>query len=56
MVLGSSYFHWLGERIQAPGDLGRHLGGNKAVVGDVGVFNGPVVYVNVGSCIYLFKA
>jgi hypothetical protein len=27
-------------------DLGRHLGGNKAIVG---VFNGPVVYVNVGT-------
>jgi hypothetical protein len=27
------------------GDLGRHLGGNKAIVG---VLNGPVVYVNVG--------
>jgi hypothetical protein len=25
--------------------LGRHLGGNKAIVG---LFNGPVVYVNVG--------
>jgi hypothetical protein len=27
------------------GDLGRHLGENKAIAG---VFNGPVVYVNVG--------
>jgi hypothetical protein len=34
------------------GDLGRHLGGNKAIVG---VFNGPVVYVNVGIA-FIFLA
>jgi hypothetical protein len=34
--------------------LGRHLGGNKAVVG---VFNGPVVYVNAGvALIFLARA
>jgi hypothetical protein len=35
----------LGVGLTDLGDLGRHLGGNKAIVG---VFNGPVVYVNVG--------
>jgi hypothetical protein len=30
------------------GDLGQHLGGNKATVG---VFNGPVVYVNVRTAL-----
>jgi hypothetical protein len=36
------------------GDLGRHLGGNKAIVG---VFNGPVGYVNVGiMLIFLARA
>jgi hypothetical protein len=34
----------LGVGLTDLGDSGRHLGGNKAIVG---VFNGPAVYVNV---------
>jgi hypothetical protein len=34
-------------------DLGRHLGGNKAIVG---AFNGPVVYVNARRTVLIFLA
>jgi hypothetical protein len=51
-----SYLVWsrpflLGVGLTDRGDVGRHLGGNKAVVG---VFNGPVVYVNVGIVLVSF--
>jgi hypothetical protein len=50
MIRSPSYLDWsitflLGVGLTDLGDLERHLGGNKAIVG---VFNGPVVYVNVG--------
>jgi hypothetical protein len=41
----------LGVGLTDLGDLGRHLSGNKAI----GVFNGPVVFVNVGT-ILIFLA
>jgi hypothetical protein len=44
----------LGVGLTGLGDLGRHLGGNKAIVGG---FNGPVVNVNVGIVlIFLARA
>jgi hypothetical protein len=50
VIRSLSYFIWsitflLGVGLTDLGDLGRYLGGNKAIVG---VFNGPVVYVNLG--------
>jgi hypothetical protein len=49
VIRSLSYLVWsrtflLGVGLTDLGDLGRHLGGNNAIVS---VFNGPIVYVNV---------
>jgi hypothetical protein len=40
----------LGVGLTDLGDLERHLGGNKAIVG---VFNGPVIHVDVGIALII---
>jgi hypothetical protein len=59
VIRSPSYLVWsrtflLGAGLTDLGDFGRDWGQNKAVVG---IFNGPVVYVNVGiGLIFLARA